>query len=160
LRAPGEDGGGHRAENRRTPPWTFEGARESEKGEEMVFADTTFLDVFWWMIVMFFWVMAIWIFIALIGDIFRRDDLSGWGKAGWIILLVCLPFIGALAYIIARPKMTASDVRMMTQAEAAQRAVAGVSTADELSKLSQLRTEGVLSEQEYEALKRKALATA
>jgi phospholipase D-like protein/putative oligomerization/nucleic acid binding protein len=126
----------------------------------MVFADTTFLDVFWWMIVMFFWVMAIWIFIALIGDIFRRDDLSGWGKAGWIILLVCLPFIGALAYIIARPKMTASDVRMMTQAEAAQRAVAGVSTADELSKLSQLRTEGVLSEQEYEALKRKALATA
>ncbi|HEX5468400.1 MAG TPA: PLDc N-terminal domain-containing protein [Gaiellaceae bacterium] len=126
----------------------------------MVLADTTFLDVFWWMIVMFFWVMAIWIFVALIGDIFRRDDLSGWGKAGWMILLVCLPFIGALAYIIARPKVTAGDVRMITEAEAAQRAVAGVSTADELAKLSQLRGEGVLSEQEYETLKRKAMATA
>jgi flagellar biosynthesis/type III secretory pathway M-ring protein FliF/YscJ len=142
------------------PPRTSEGACETEKGEEMVFADTTFLDVFWWMIVMFFWVMAIWIFIALIGDIFRRDDLSGWGKAGWILLLVCLPFIGALAYIIARPKVTASDVRMATQAEAAQRAVAGVSTADELAKLSELRSTGVLNEQEYEELKRKALAMA
>jgi flagellar biosynthesis/type III secretory pathway M-ring protein FliF/YscJ len=142
------------------PPRTSEGACETEKGEKMVFADTTFLDVFWWMIVMFFWVMAIWIFIALIGDIFRRDDLSGWGKAGWILLLVCLPFIGALAYIIARPKVTASDVRMATQAEAAQRAVAGVSTADELAKLSELRSTGVLNEQEYEDLKRKALAMA
>jgi uncharacterized membrane protein len=124
----------------------------------MVLADTTFLDVFWWMVVMFFWVMAIWIFIALIGDIFRRDDLSGWGKAGWILLMVILPFIGALCYIIARPKMTATDVQMMTRAEAAQRAVAGVSTADELAKLNQLREQGVLSEPEYEQLKSKALA--
>jgi type VI protein secretion system component VasK len=125
----------------------------------MVLADTTFLDVFWWMVVMFFWVMAIWIFIALIGDIFRRDDLSGLGKAGWILLMVCLPFIGALCYIIARPKMTATDVQMMTRAEAAQRAVAGVSTADELTKLSQLREQGILSEPEYEQLKSKTLAT-
>ena len=124
----------------------------------MILGDTTFLDVFWWMIVMFFWVMAIWIFIALLADIFRRDDLSGWGKAGWTLLLVILPFIGALAYIIARPKVTAQDVRLMTEAEAASRAAAGVSTADELSKLSELRAQGVLSDQEYEALKRKALA--
>ena len=124
----------------------------------MVLADTTFLDVFWWMIVMFFWVMAIWIFIALIGDIFRRDDLSGWAKAGWIFLMVILPFIGALAYIIARPKVTATDIQMMTRAEAAQQAVAGVSTADELAKLSELRQQGVLSEQEYEHLKSKTLA--
>src|SRR4051812_17861125 len=129
-----------------------------EKGEEMVLADTTFLDVFWWMVVMFFWVMAIWIFIALIGDIFRRDDLSGVGKAGWILLMVILPFIGALCYIIARPKVTATDIQMMTRAEAANRAVAGVSTADELAKLSQLREQGVLNDQEYEQLKSKALA--
>jgi len=124
----------------------------------MVLADTTFLDVFWWMVVMFFWVMAIWIFIALIGDIFRRDDLSGVGKAGWILLMVILPFIGALCYIIARPKVTATDIQMMTRAEAANRAVAGVSTADELAKLSQLREQGVLNDQEYEQLKSKALA--
>jgi Phospholipase_D-nuclease N-terminal/Short C-terminal domain len=123
-------------------------------------AETTFLDVFWWMIVMFFWVMAIWLFIALISDIFRRDDLSGVAKAGWIILMVFLPFLGALIYIIVRPKVTAQDVRMMAESEAAVSAVAGVSTADELKKLSELRSQGVLSEQEYEELKRKALATA
>jgi hypothetical protein len=126
----------------------------------MVLAETTFLDVFWWMVVMFFWVMAIWIFIALLSDVFRRDDLSGWGKAGWTLLMVCLPFLGALAYIVSRPKMTAGDVRMMTRAEAANRAVAGVSTADELSKLTELRTQGVINDQEYEELKRKALASA
>lgn len=123
-------------------------------------AETTFLDVFWWMIVMFFWVMAIWLFIALLGDVLRRDDLSGLGKAGWILFLVFLPVLGALFYVIARPKVTVQDVRMATQAEAAQRAVAGVSTADELTKLGELRSQGVLSEQEYEELKRKALATA
>jgi type VI protein secretion system component VasK len=124
----------------------------------VVFAETTFLDVFWWMIVMFFWVMAIWIFIALLSDIFRRDDISGGKKAGWVLLLVVLPFLGALIYIIARPKMTAQDVRMLTQSEAAHRAAAGVSTADELTKLSELRSQGVLSEQEYEDLKRRTLA--
>jgi hypothetical protein len=125
----------------------------------VVLAETTFLDVFWSMMVFFIWVMAIWLFIALIGDVIRRDDLSGWGKAGWILLMLCLPFLGALIYIIARPKVTAQDVHMMTQSEAAYRAAASVSTADELSKLSELRVQGVLSEQEYEELKRRTLAT-
>ena len=125
----------------------------------MVLAETTFLDVFWSMMVFFIWVMAIWLFIALIGDVIRRDDLSGWGKAGWILLMLCLPFLGALIYIIARPKVTAQDIHMMTQSEAAYRAAASVSTADELSKLSELRVQGVLSEQEYDELKRRTLAT-
>ena len=126
----------------------------------MILAETTFLDVFWSMMVFFFWVMAIWLFIALIGDVIRRDDLSGWGKAGWIFFIICLPFLGALVYIIARPKVTAQDVRMMTQSEAAYRAAASVSPADELSKLSDLHTQGVLSDEEYEELKRRTLATA
>jgi uncharacterized membrane protein len=126
----------------------------------MVVADTTFLDVFWWMIVMFFWVMAIWLFIVLIGDVIRRDDLSGWAKAAWMIFIVFLPFLGAIIYIAVRPKVTASDVRMATRAEAAQQAVAGVSTADELAKLGELRSQGVLDDKEYEQLKRKTLALA
>ncbi len=124
----------------------------------MVLAETTFLDVFWWMVVMFFWVMAIWIFVVLISDVIRREDMSGGKKAMWIVFMVVLPFIGALAYIISRPKVTAQDVRLMTQSDAAYRAAAGVSTADELTKLRELRAEGVLSEQEYEELKRKTLA--
>lgn len=126
----------------------------------MLLAETTFLDVFWWMIVVFFWVMYFWIFIALVGDILRRDDHSGWAKAGWLLLLFVLPFLGALIYVIARPKVTPQDVRTATQMEAAQRAVAGVSTADELTKLGELRAQGILSEQEYEELKRKTLASA
>jgi hypothetical protein len=118
-----------------------------------------FLDVLWWMIVAFLWVMYFWVFISLFGDIFRRDDLSGLGKAGWLLLLFVLPVLGALLYIIARPKVTPQDVRAATQMDAAQRAVAGVSTADELAKLGELRSQGILSEQEYEELKRKALAT-
>jgi uncharacterized membrane protein len=125
----------------------------------VLLAETSFLDVFWWMLVVFFWITFFWIFIALFADIFRRDDMSGWAKAGWILLLVFLPFLGALIYIIARPKVTAQDVRMATEMDAAQQAVSRVSTADELAKLSELRSQGVLSEQEYEELKRKALGS-
>ena len=125
----------------------------------MVLADTTFLDVFWYSILFFFWIMAIWIFIALISDVIRRDDLSGGGKALWIIFMVILPFLGCLVYIIVRPKMTAQDVRSIAQAEAASKAVAGVSTADELAKLGQLRSQGVINDAEYEDLKKKALAS-
>jgi predicted permease len=121
-------------------------------------AETTFLDVFWYSILFFFWIMAIWIFIALISDVIRRDDLSGGGKAAWIVFMIILPFIGCLTYIIVRPKVTAQDVRMAAQAEAAQRAVAGVSTADELAKLNELRSQGVINDAEYEDLKKKALA--
>jgi hypothetical protein len=124
----------------------------------MVLADTTFLDVFWYSILFFFWIMAIWIFIALISDVIRRDDLSGGGKAVWIVFMIILPFIGCLTYIIVRPKVTAQDVRMAAQAEAAQRAAAGVSTADELAKLNQLKSQGVINDAEYEDLKKKALA--
>ena len=125
----------------------------------MVLADTTFLDIFWYSILFFFWIMAIWIFIALISDVIRRDDLSGGGKAGWIVFMIILPFIGCLTYIIVRPKVTAQDVRLAAQAEAAQRAAAGVSTADELAKLNQLRSQGVINDGEYEELKKKALVS-
>jgi type VI protein secretion system component VasK len=126
----------------------------------MVFAaETTFLDVFWYSILFFFWILAIWIFIMIVSDVFRRDDLSGGKKALWIVFMVLLPFIGVLTYIIVRPKVTAQDVKLAAQAEAAQKAVAGVSTADELAKLNELRSQGIISHEEFEDLKKKALAT-
>ena len=118
----------------------------------------TFTDLFQSMIVFFFWFMAIWIFIAVFADIFRRNDIHGMMKAGWIILIFVVPFFGALIYIIARPKVTAQDVQMMAQAEAANKAVAGVSTADELAKLQQLKDAGSINQAEYDSLKAKALA--
>jgi type VI protein secretion system component VasK len=125
----------------------------------MVFAETTFLDVLWYSILFFFWILAIWIFIMIVSDVFRRDDLSGGKKALWIVFMVILPFIGVLTYIIVRPKVTAQDVKLAAQAEAAQKAVAGVSTADELAKLNELRSQGIISHEEFEDLKKKALAT-
>ena len=113
-------------------------------------------SVLWTMLVLFFWVMAIWIFIAIFADIFRRNDLSGWAKAGWIFLIFIVPFLGALIYIIARPKMTAQDKEMMEQAQEAQRRISGYSPADEIAKLAELRDKGEISADEYNDLKRKA----
>ena len=113
-------------------------------------------SVLWTMLVLFFWVMAIWIFIAIFADIFRRNDLSGWGKAGWIFLIFIVPFLGALIYVIARPKMTAQDKEMLEQAQEAQRRVSGYSPADEIAKLAELRDKGEISAEEYTDLKRKA----
>jgi Short C-terminal domain/Phospholipase_D-nuclease N-terminal len=120
-------------------------------------ATITFWDVIWSMIFFFFWFMAIWIFIQIFADIFRRDDLSGGMKAVWTFVLIFLPFLGALIYLITRPKVTAQDVAMMTRAEAATGAVSQVSTADELAKLQQLKAAGAITESEYNALKAKIL---
>ena len=118
----------------------------------------TFWDAIWTMIAFFFWVMAIWIFIAIFADIFRRNDLSGGWKAIWIFLLIILPFLGALIYIISRPKVTPQDIQLMAQAEAGAKAAAAVSPADELAKLQALKDAGTISPQEFEALKAKMLA--
>ena len=117
----------------------------------------TFGEVLWTMLVLFFWMMAIWIFISLFADIFRRNDLSGVAKAGWIFLLFVLPFIGALIYMIARPKMTEQDKERIEQVQEAQRRVAGYSAADEIEKLTKLRDSGAISAEEFEEMKRKAM---
>jgi hypothetical protein len=118
----------------------------------------TFWDIVWSMVVFFFWFMLIWIFIAIFGDIFRRNDLSGGMKAIWIIALIILPFLGAIIYMVMRPKVTAQDVQMMTRAEAAQQAASSVSTADELTKLKQLKDAGAISDAEYATLKAKVMS--
>ena len=120
-------------------------------------ATYTFWDVIWSMIAFFFWFMLIWIFISIFADIFRRNDLTGGWKAIWIIVIFIIPFFGALIYIIMRPKVTAQDVQMMAQADAAQKAAAGVSTADQIEKLNQLKDSGAITVPEYEALKKKAI---
>jgi hypothetical protein len=120
-------------------------------------ASLTFWDLVWTIVVLFFWMMALWIFIALFGDIFRRNDLSGVMKAVWIFVLFVLPFLGALIYIITRPKMTAQDVEMITQAQAAQKAASAVTPADQIATLNQLKESGAITVPEYEALKKKAI---
>ena len=120
-------------------------------------AEFTLGDLLWGMLVFFFWFMAIWIFITIFADIFRRRDLSGWAKAGWILLIFILPFLGALIYLIARPKMTEQDKEEMGRYKEAERRISGYSAADEIDKLSKRRDEGKISAEEYEEMKRKAM---
>jgi predicted membrane channel-forming protein YqfA (hemolysin III family) len=76
-------------------------------------------DLMWSMLAFFFWFMLIWMFIMVFADIFRRRDLSGGAKAGWILLIFILPLFGILIYVIARPSVTDQD-REMASAAAAQ----------------------------------------
>jgi len=120
--------------------------------------DWSFGDVIWAMIVFFFWFMFIWLFITIFADIFRRDDLSGWAKAGWIVLIVILPFIGILIYVIARPKMTEQDKRMLAEVQERERRLSGYSAAEEIERLARLRDEGKISAEEFESLKQRAMS--
>ena len=120
--------------------------------------EVTFWDLIWAMFAFFFWFMFIWIFISIFGDIFRRRDLSGGGKAGWIFLIVILPFLGVLIYLIARPKMTEQDKRMIEEQQEIQRRVTGYSASDEIAKAAKLQADGAITAEEFEKLKQTALA--
>ena len=120
--------------------------------------DTSFWDVVWWMVMLFFFTMAIWLFVAIFADIFRRNDISGWVKAGWIFLIFVLPFIGILIYIVARPKMTEQDRQMIEQYQVTTQRAVGYSPTDEIARAQQLRDSGAITAEEFEAIKRRALA--
>jgi type VI protein secretion system component VasK len=121
-------------------------------------------DLFFTMLWFFLFVAWIWVLISVYADIFRSDDLSGWGKAFWVLFALALPALGVLVYLIVRGgKMQERAVKRANEAEqAAQsyiREVAAAPTAaDELAKLAQLRDQGVLSSEEFEAQKAKLLA--
>jgi hypothetical protein len=114
-------------------------------------------SIIWSMCVFFFWMIYIWIFISVFGDIFRRNDLSGGKKAMWTIFVIFLPLIGLLAYMIARPKMTEQDRQIMEQAAAQQKRAAGYSAAEEIAKAQALLASGAITQAEFDELKRKAM---
>lgn len=115
-----------------------------------------FWQVLMTMIWFFFFVMWVWIVIMVFVDNFRRNDHSGWAKAGWTVLILFLPLLGVLIYLIARPKMTDQDREMLIQADEARTAAAS-SSADELQKLADLHSSGALSDDEFAAAKAKLI---
>ena len=126
-------------------------------------ADYPFLDVLGTMLIFFAWVIWFWLLIRVFGDVFRRHDLSGWGKAGWTLLVIVLPFLGVLIYLIAQHD--GMRERSLKQAQAQQQALdqyvrdtaAGGSVA-EIAKAKELLDSGTITQQEFEAIKAKALA--
>ena len=123
----------------------------------MLAADYPFLDVLWTMIIFFAWVIWIWILISILGDVFRRHDISGWSKALWVIFMVFLPFLGVLIYLIVNGQgMAERNVKQAQQQVQAAAAIAGPSA--QIASAKDLLDQRAISQEEFEAIKRKALA--
>ncbi|GAA1372224.1 SHOCT domain-containing protein [Streptomyces beijiangensis] len=130
--------------------------------------DYPLLNLFWTMLWFFLWIMWLFLLFKVIGDIFRSHDLSGWGKAGWLILTLLLPYLGVLIYVIVRGRsMGERDVKQAKDRDAAFKEYvrdaagssdgASSSKADELAKLADLKEKGVLSDEEFQQAKAKFL---
>jgi hypothetical protein len=122
-------------------------------------------QVFWSMIWFFLFFIWIYLLIIIFSDIFRSRDLGGWAKALWIIFIVILPFLGILIYLIARGgKMQEHAVQAAKQQDQMAReyiqSVSGSSgSADEIARLADLKAKGVITDEEFQAGKAKALGT-
>ena len=124
------------------------------------------LDAFLTMLYFFLFIIWIWLLIMVFMDIFRSHDMGGGAKALWVIFVIILPFLGVFVYLIARGgKM---HERQAQEAAAQQQAfdqyvkeaagTSGANTADQLSKLADLKSQGVLTDAEFETQKAKVLA--
>ena len=124
----------------------------------------TFGQVMWTMLVFFAWILFFWLLFMVFGDLFRRHDISGWGKAGWSIFVIFLPFLGCFVYLISQGhKMGERNVQEAQAAQAQMddyvRSVAGSGgSAEQIAKAKELLDSGAISQDEYEKLKAKALA--
>src|SRR6516165_3233950 len=129
-------------------------------------SDYPLLDVFWTMLWFFLFFIWIWLLITVFVDLFRSDDLSGWGKAAWAIFIIVIPLIGVLIYLIARGgKMQQRAMQQAQQQEQqfrsyVQEAAQSSSPTDELAKLADLKERGVLTDAEFESQKAAILGSA
>jgi hypothetical protein len=130
-----------------------------------VAADYPFLDILWTMIIFFAWVIWFWLLISVFADIFRRHDISGGAKAGWLVFVIVLPFLGVFIYLITQSKGIAERTERQVQVSQQQlddhiKSVAVGGPAAEIEQAKRLLDSGAINQTEYEELKRKALAAA
>ncbi|WP_369244521.1 SHOCT domain-containing protein [Streptomyces sp. R41] len=129
--------------------------------------DYPLLSVFWSMLWFFLWIMWFILLFRVIVDIFRDDKLSGWAKAGWLLFVIVVPFLGVLVYVIARGKnMGQREVAQAREQQAAFESYVretakggeGRSSADELAKLSEIRARGDITDEEFRRAKELVLS--
>jgi hypothetical protein len=143
-----------------------QGEPTKEASNMILAADYPFLNILWTMIIFFCWVAWIWILIVILTDVFRRKDESGWLKALWVIFLIVLPFLGVLIYLIANHDGMADRQAKQIAGQQAQfdsyvREVAdksGGGAAGEIERAKGLLDSGAITQEEFNALKAKALA--
>ena len=116
------------------------------------------LYFFWYMLIIYVFIAVLMLFIRTFADIFHRENLSGWGKAGWVIVIIILPFVGLLIYMIVRPKNTEQDQRDLAQMQATQSRLVGGSAVDDIAKAQGLLDKGAITQAEFDSIKAKALA--
>ena len=125
-------------------------------------ADLPFLEVLWSMMLFFAWLAWIWIAISCFADIFRRHDIGGGHKALWVVFIILIPFLGVLVYLIAQHDGLRD--RSVQQAQAQQAAFdsyvkdAAGGSATEIAKAKELLDSGTITQQEFDAIKTKALS--
>jgi len=130
----------------------------------MIAYDYPLLGLFWTMMWFFLWLAWLSALFGVIGDIFRSGDLGGAGKAVWIVVVILLPLLGVMIYLLARgdgmsQRQIATAQARQAEFDAYVRGVAAPSgPADELSKLGELKTNGVITAEEFERQKAKLLA--
>jgi|SRR5271156_2390033 len=106
----------------------------------------------------FIFVLWFWLLISVIGDLFRRHDVSGFGKIVWVILLVVLPYIGIFAYLLTQGRgMAARNEARARDARDELRHIVGYSYADEIEKLERLKKANTISDQEYARLRARVM---
>ena len=129
----------------------------------MLIADYSLGDALLTVLEIFLLFAWFWILITVIGDLFRDHQISGWAKAGWVLLLIVVPFLGTLIYLIARgegmrERAVKEQADMRKHMDAYIRETAESSPVDELHKLSELKDKGAISDAEFDRAKAKLLA--
>jgi hypothetical protein len=110
------------------------------------------------MIAVFAFVVWFWLLVVIYGDLFRRHDISGWGKAVWVLALVLTSYLGIVAYLITQGRgMAERNAQQVQEARDELRRVVGFSVADEIAKLDQLKKSGSITDAEYGRLRAKLL---
>jgi Short C-terminal domain/Phospholipase_D-nuclease N-terminal len=129
----------------------------------VILANYNFASFLWDVLVVFAFVIWFWLLIVVFGDIFKRRDISGWGKAGWIILVIVLPYFGVFIYLIAEHDGMAERNTQQLEAQQAVadqyiRSVSGSGgPAGEIETAKNLLDSGAITQAEYDSLKAKAL---
>jgi hypothetical protein len=129
----------------------------------LILANYNFASFLWDVLVIFAFVIWFWLLILVFGDLFSRHDIGGWGKAGWIVLVVIIPYFGVFIYLIANGKSMGERAAAKAQAQQSQvddyvRSVASSdSSADQIAKGKQLLDSGTITQAEFDQLKAKAL---
>jgi Short C-terminal domain/Phospholipase_D-nuclease N-terminal len=122
-------------------------------------ADYPFLDIVGTMLIFFLWIIWFWLLISVFADIFRRHDLSGLAKTGWLIFTILLPFLGVFIYLITQgDEMGKRNVEQSRARGLAALDDYSRGAADEIDKAKQLLDSGAITEAEFQAIKAKALA--